>query len=72
MDVPFNSLADPDVQARQDVLADLSRVIERGWYLTGPEIEGFEGEFAEWLGLEAEQVVGVGNGTDAPQSDFEG
>lgn len=65
MDVPFNSLLDPDAEARQELLAGLSRVVERGWYLSGPEVEGFEHEFAAWLGLESGRVIGVGNGTDA-------
>ena len=43
----------------------LDRVIERGVFVLGPEVEAFEDEFAGYLGVE--HVVGVGNGTDAIQ-----
>jgi dTDP-3-amino-3,4,6-trideoxy-alpha-D-glucose transaminase len=39
------------------------RVLERGWFVLGPEVEAFEREFAAWLG--ARHAVGVGNGTSA-------
>jgi dTDP-4-amino-4,6-dideoxygalactose transaminase len=38
-------------------------VIEGGQYILGPEVEAFEREFADYLGVE--HCVGVGNGTDA-------
>src|SRR5215211_283319 len=41
----------------------LSRVVDSGHYILGPEVEGFEAEFARYLG--ARHVVGVANGTDA-------
>lgn len=65
MDVPFNRLTEPDAQTRLALVARLSAVVERGWYLSGPEVEGFEREFSAWLGLAADRVIGVGNGTDA-------
>ena len=40
-----------------------NRVLESGAYILGPEVEAFEREFAEYLGVE--HVVGVANGTDA-------
>ncbi len=39
------------------------RVIERGWYIHGPELDAFEQEFAAYCGTS--HAVGVGNGTDA-------
>ena len=45
------------------VRAALARVIERGHFVLGPEVEAFEREFAAACG--ASHAVGVGNGTDA-------
>jgi dTDP-3-amino-3,4,6-trideoxy-alpha-D-glucose transaminase len=41
----------------------IERVVQRGWYVLGPELEAFEAEFAAASG--APFAVGVGNGTDA-------
>jgi dTDP-4-amino-4,6-dideoxygalactose transaminase len=50
--------------------AHMPRIVERlaevaasGRYILGPEVEAFEGELAEYLGVR--HCVGVGNGTDA-------
>lgn len=39
------------------------RVLLSGWYILGSEVESFEREFAEYLGVK--HVIGVGNGLDA-------
>jgi dTDP-4-amino-4,6-dideoxygalactose transaminase len=50
----------------QDAIAEkLREVAASGRYIFGPEVSGFEDEFAAWLG--ARHCVGVGNGTDALQ-----
>ncbi len=41
----------------------IDRVITRGWFILGPELEAFEAEFATAAG--AQHAVGVGTGTDA-------
>jgi dTDP-3-amino-3,4,6-trideoxy-alpha-D-glucose transaminase len=41
----------------------IARVLERGWFVLGPELEAFEREFA--LACGAAETVGVGTGTDA-------
>jgi len=41
----------------------IERVVQRGWFVLGPEVEAFEQAFAAACG--AEHAVGVGNGTDA-------
>ena len=46
-----------------DVRAAIDRVVERGWFVLGPELEAFEKEFAAAAG--AAHAVGVGTGTDA-------
>jgi dTDP-3-amino-3,4,6-trideoxy-alpha-D-glucose transaminase len=41
----------------------IDRVARSGQYILGPEVEAFEREFADFLGVR--HCVGVGNGTDA-------
>ncbi len=49
-----------DGAAVQDAIA---RVVARGWFILGPELEAFEQEFASASG--APHAAGVGTGTDA-------
>jgi hypothetical protein len=59
--VPFLALRPgPDAPA---IRAAIDRVIERGWFVLGPELTAFEQEFAAFSG--ARYGVGVGTGTDA-------
>jgi dTDP-3-amino-3,4,6-trideoxy-alpha-D-glucose transaminase len=59
--LPFTDLHPGDDAA---VVAEaIARVIDRGWFVLGPEVEAFESEFAAACG--ARFAVGVGNGTDA-------
>ena len=41
----------------------IARVVQRGWFILGPELEAFEREFATASG--AAHAIGVGTGTDA-------
>ena len=59
--IPFMSLVPGEDAA--DVRRAIDRVIERGWFILGPEVVSFEEEFAAASG--AAHAVGVGNGTDA-------
>ena len=52
----------PGVDAA-DVRAAIERVVTRGWFVLGPELEAFEQEFAAACG--AAHAAGVGTGTDA-------
>jgi dTDP-3-amino-3,4,6-trideoxy-alpha-D-glucose transaminase len=59
--IPFLHLKPgEDAAAVKDAIA---RVIERGWFVLGPELEAFEKELAAATGAAA--AVGVGTGTDA-------
>jgi dTDP-4-amino-4,6-dideoxygalactose transaminase len=59
--IPFLKLTPgPDAPA---VEAAIKRVVERGWFILGPELESFEREFADACG--ARYAAGVGTGTDA-------
>jgi dTDP-3-amino-3,4,6-trideoxy-alpha-D-glucose transaminase len=59
--VPFLQLR-PGEDAHA-VQAAMARVIDRGWFVLGPEVEAFETEFAAACGTS--HAVGVGTGTDA-------
>jgi dTDP-3-amino-3,4,6-trideoxy-alpha-D-glucose transaminase len=59
--IPFIDLRPGDDHAA--VRAAIDRVVTRGWFVLGPEVEAFESEFAAASG--ASHAVGVGNGTDA-------
>jgi dTDP-4-amino-4,6-dideoxygalactose transaminase len=48
---------------RAAVNAAIARVVSSGWFVLGPEVEAFEGEFAAACG--SPHVIGVGTGTDA-------
>jgi dTDP-3-amino-3,4,6-trideoxy-alpha-D-glucose transaminase len=48
---------------RPAIDAAIARVVERGWFVLGPELDAFEREFAAASG--ARHAIGVGNGTDA-------
>jgi dTDP-4-amino-4,6-dideoxygalactose transaminase len=59
--IPFAAVAPrEDTEA---VYAAIQRVIASGWFVLGPEVEGFEREFAAASG--SRHAVGVGTGTDA-------
>ena len=59
--IPFMSLVPGEDAAA--VRGAIDRVIERGWFILGPELEAFEREFATASG--AGHAIGVGSGTDA-------
>ena len=59
--VPFLSLR-PGEDAPA-LRAAIDRVIDRGWFILGPELDAFEAEFAAASG--AAHAVGVNTGTDA-------
>ena len=59
--LPFIDLRPGDDAAT--VREAIERVLQRGWFVLGPEVEAFETAFAEACG--AEHAVAVGNGTDA-------
>ena len=59
--VPFLNLTPgPDAQ---DIRNAIDRVVTRGWFVLGPELEAFEQEFAAAAAVPF--AIGVGTGTDA-------
>lgn len=63
MPVPLFDTVSPVAPLRSQLDAAIARVLDGGAYILGPEVEAFEGEFADYLGVK--HVVGVANGTDA-------
>lgn len=59
--IPFQDLR--LAQGAADIEAAIKRVMDRGWFVLGPEVEAFEREFAAASG--APHAVGTGTGTDA-------
>ncbi len=59
--IPFVDLRPGEDRPR--VTEAISRVVEQGWFVLGPEVEQFEQQFATACG--AACAVGVGSGTDA-------
>jgi dTDP-4-amino-4,6-dideoxygalactose transaminase len=61
--IPFLDLKTPYLELKAEIDAAIQRVLESGWYILGPEVEGFEAEFAAYV--DAKHCVGVGNGLEA-------
>ncbi len=61
--VPFVDLQRQHLQVAAGLSAAFDRVIARGGFTLGGEVENFEKMFAEYVG--ASDAVGVGSGTDA-------
>ncbi len=47
----------------EDVAAAIRRVVDRGWFVLGPEVEGFEAEFSD--ATSSQHTVSLASGTDA-------
>lgn len=61
--VPFVDLISVHRELEPELLALCRRVFETAGFIGGPEVEGFEKEFAEYC--DAKYCVGVNSGTDA-------
>ncbi len=61
--VPFADLNVREPALGSEILGAMTRVLGRGWFILGPEVEAFEREFASFVGTS--RAVGVACGTDA-------
>ena len=50
MKVPFLSLHDVTAKYKDEIHEAALRVIDSGWYLQGKENEGFERNYADYIG----------------------
>ena len=62
-DIPFVDLRAQQAEIHQAVMEDLERVFREAGFVGGPEVDGFEEEYARYTGVS--HCVGVANGTDA-------
>jgi dTDP-4-amino-4,6-dideoxygalactose transaminase len=63
MNIPFLDLTAAYRELQPEIDAAVARSLASGYYIGGPEVEAFEGEFATYCG--AAHAVGVANGLDA-------
>lgn len=63
MKVPFLDLGAAYRELKPEIDAAVQRVLDSGWYILGPEVEAFEGEWAAYC--QADHAVGLANGLDA-------
>lgn len=63
MVVPFLDLKRLHEEIREPLEVAFKRVLDSGWFITGPEVEAFESEFANYS--DVKYCVGLGNGLDA-------
>jgi dTDP-3-amino-3,4,6-trideoxy-alpha-D-glucose transaminase len=63
MPVPLSDTTTPLAPLRGALNAKAAEVLDGGRYILGPEVSGFERDFAAHLAVP--HVIGVGNGTDA-------
>ena len=63
MKVPILDLTRQYRTIKAEIDTAIQRVLESGRFILGPEVEAFEGEIAEYLGVK--HAIGVASGTDA-------
>lgn len=61
--IPFLDLGASYRELKPQIDAAVTRVLDSGWYILGPEVEAFEAEWAAYC--EARHAVGLANGLDA-------
>ncbi len=59
----FLELKKANLPYRKELIEAVTRVIDSGHYILGPELKKFEEQFAEYIGVK--KCVGVGNGLNA-------
>lgn len=70
MKIPFLDLQRITESYQPELQQSAQRVIEKGWFVLGEEVEKFETEFAHYCGTTA--AIGVANGLEALRLIFEG
>lgn len=61
--IPSFELRTQYQEMKTEILEAISRVLDKGQFILGPEVEAFEEEFKTWNG--SAHCVGVGSGTEA-------
>lgn len=68
MKIPFNTFERQVQRLKPEIDTAIERVLQRGWFILGPECEAFETEFADYIGVP--YAVGCNSGTDAIELAF--
>ena len=63
MNVPLLDVPAQNAPLREELLQVFESVLDSGYFILGPEVEAFEKEAAEYLGVP--HTIGVSSGTDA-------
>ncbi len=63
MKIPFNTLRPQYLKYKEEYNEAVLKVLDSGWYVLGKEVESFEKEFADFIGVK--HCIGVGNGLEA-------
>jgi len=63
MKIPFNNFAREYASLKSEIEGALQRVMQRGHFILGPEVQQFEKDFAAYNGVR--YGVAVNSGTDA-------
>jgi dTDP-4-amino-4,6-dideoxygalactose transaminase len=61
--IPFLDLVEPHRAREEEFVAAFRRALRSAAFVGGPEVEGFEREFAAYVGTQ--HAIGVANGTDS-------
>ena len=61
--IEYDNLGRSNALFSQEIRDAFERVLTKGWFILGEEVEAFEREFAEWCG--AKYCVGLASGLDA-------
>ncbi|MCC6454881.1 MAG: DegT/DnrJ/EryC1/StrS family aminotransferase [Caldilineaceae bacterium] len=61
--VPFLDMKAPHQELAAELDTAYHRVLDAGWFILGEEVDAFEAEFANYVGVK--HCVGVGNGLEA-------
>jgi dTDP-4-amino-4,6-dideoxygalactose transaminase len=63
--IPFLDMKAQYIELKPELDSAYQRVMDSGWYILGEEVQAFQQEFAEFIGVK--YCVGVGNGLEALQ-----
>ncbi|MFU8844232.1 MAG: DegT/DnrJ/EryC1/StrS family aminotransferase [Bacteroidales bacterium] len=63
MKIPFLDLKAVNAPYKKEINDAIKRVVESGWYIQGSEVDAFEKEYSNYVGVD--HTIGVANGLDA-------
>lgn len=63
MKIPFLDLKAVNAPYENDIKEAINQVVDSGWYIQGSQLEAFEKEYADFVGVK--HTIGVANGLDA-------